>query len=50
VLTKGMLNKLLHAPMAYLRSDASENGKASLPQIQDLFQLGEKSGRGRGRR
>ena len=49
-MASAMVNKLLHAPMAYLRSDASENGKASLPQIQDLFQLGEKSGRGRGRR
>jgi len=37
-LTKGVINKLLHAPMSYLRSDA-EGDKATVRQIDELFQL-----------
>ena len=37
-LTKGVINKLLHSPMSYLRSD-SEGDKATVSQINEIFQL-----------
>jgi len=37
VLTKGILNKLLHSPMSYLRSDDQDGTKADVQQIEDLF-------------
>jgi len=39
VATKGILNKLLHGPMAYLRSDDNDGSKADVQQILELFQL-----------
>jgi glutamyl-tRNA reductase len=39
VLTKGILNKLIHAPMSYLRSDAEDGDKATVAQIKQMFQL-----------
>ena len=49
VLTKGILNKLLHSPMSYLRSDDQDGTKADVAQIEALFGLvdGEEKGRGR---
>merc|ERR1711871_1539559 len=38
VATKGILNKLLHGPMAYLRSDDHDGTKASVQQLLDIFQ------------
>jgi len=37
VLTKGILNKLLHGPMSYLRSDDQDGTKADVAQIEELF-------------
>ena len=37
-LTKGVINKLLHAPMTYLRSD-SQGDKATVRQIEEIFLL-----------
>jgi glutamyl-tRNA reductase len=45
VLTKGILNKLLHAPMSYLRSEDPDGTKASVRQIHEIFQTGETDGR-----
>ena len=45
VLTKQMINKLLHGPMSYLRSDDVDGGKASVTQIEELFLLMQKEGR-----
>jgi glutamyl-tRNA reductase len=42
VVTKGILNKLLHGPMTYLRSDDHDSTKASVEEIEQLFQLIEK--------
>jgi len=42
VATKGIINKLLHGPMAYLRSDDLDGSKANVQQIEALFQLLEK--------
>jgi len=39
VLTKGILNKLLHSPMTYLRSDDQDGTKADVAQIEALFGL-----------
>ena len=39
VVTKGIINKLLHGPMSYLRSDDQDGTKASLSQIEELFLL-----------
>jgi len=47
VMTKQIINKLLHAPMSYLRSDDRDGTKASLTQINDVFQLEKKQGKGR---
>lgn len=49
VLTKGILNKLLHSPMSYLRSDDQDGTKADVAQIEAMFGLieGEEKGRGR---
>jgi len=46
VVTKGIINKLLHGPMSYLRSD-DYGEKASVQQIEELFLLldGEDKGR-----
>jgi len=38
VLTKGIINKLLHAPMTYLRSEDADGSKVSVEQIQQIFQ------------
>ena len=38
VATKGIINKLLHGPMMYLRSDDDGN-KAEVQQIEELFML-----------
>jgi len=39
IATKGIINKLLHGPMAYLRSDDRDGSKATVQQILELFQL-----------
>merc|ERR1719488_289041 len=39
VATKGIINKLLHGPMTYLRSDDLDGNKASVQQIEALFML-----------
>jgi len=39
VATKGIINKLLHGPMTYLRSDDLDGNKASVQQIEELFML-----------
>jgi len=39
VATKGIINKLLHAPMSYLRSEDTDGSKASVRQIRDVFKL-----------
>jgi len=39
VATKGIINKLLHGPMTYLRSDDLDGSKASVQQIEALFML-----------
>lgn len=39
VTTKSILNKLLHGPMSYLRSDDTDGRKASLQQVHDIFNL-----------
>jgi len=39
VATKGIINKLLHGPMAYLRSDDHDGSKATVQQILEIFQL-----------
>jgi len=41
VLTKGILNKLLHAPMSYLRSEDPDGTKASVRQVNEMFQTGD---------
>jgi glutamyl-tRNA reductase len=38
VATKGIINKLLHGPMSYLRSDG-DGEKATVQQIEDIFLL-----------
>ena len=43
VATKGIINKLLHGPMAYLRSDDQDGSKATVQQILELFQLEQQS-------
>jgi len=48
VVTKGIINKLLHGPMSYLRSDDNDGTKATLQQIEQIFLLlDEEQGRGR---
>ena len=42
VLTKGILNKLLHNPMSYLRSDDQDGTKADVAQIEELFGILDK--------
>ena len=37
VLTKGILNKLLHGPMSYLRSDDQDGTKADVAQIEAML-------------
>merc|ERR1719482_484459 len=39
VVTKGIINKLLHGPMSYLRSDDMDGTKADVQQIEELFLL-----------
>ena len=51
VMTKGILNKLLHGPMSYLRSDDTHGNKASVQQMEELFLLLEQENKNkRGRR
>ena len=50
VLTKSILNKLLHGPMSYLRSDDPDGNKATVQQVTELFLLQEQQQKGRGRR
>lgn len=38
VLTKSIINKLLHSPMSYLRSDNADGCKASVQQISEIFE------------
>ncbi len=49
VVTKGIINKLLHGPMSYLRSDDQDGSKATVMQIEELFLLNQQ-GNSRGRR
>merc|ERR1711988_1541056 len=42
VVTKGIINKLLHGPMSYLRSDDHDGTKATVQQIEQIFQLLDK--------
>eukprot|EP00325_Prymnesiales_sp_UTEX-LB-985_P026177 CAMPEP_0174730728 /NCGR_PEP_ID=MMETSP1094-20130205/56171_1 /TAXON_ID=156173 /ORGANISM="Chrysochromulina brevifilum, Strain UTEX LB 985" /LENGTH=539 /DNA_ID=CAMNT_0015933019 /DNA_START=13 /DNA_END=1633 /DNA_ORIENTATION=+ len=44
VVTKGIINKLLHGPMSYLRSDDHDGTKATVQQIEQIFQLVENEG------
>jgi glutamyl-tRNA reductase len=39
VATKGIINKLLHGPMSYLRSDDHDGTKATVQQIEQMFML-----------
>ena len=39
VVTKGIINKLLHGPMSYLRSDDHDGTKATVQQIEQIFML-----------
>ena len=39
VVTKGIINKLLHGPMSYLRSDDRDGDKATVRQIEQIFML-----------
>ena len=39
VVTKGIINKLLHGPMSYLRSDDQDGTKATVQQIEELLGL-----------
>ena len=39
VVTKGIINKLLHGPMSYLRSDDQDGTKASVQQMENIFML-----------
>jgi len=39
VATKGIINKLLHGPMSYLRKDDADGSKATVQQIHELFLL-----------
>jgi len=52
-LSRGIVNKLLHGPMAHLRkSDSAAGGKSSaVKEISSMFQLesGKKTGEGGGR-
>jgi len=41
IATKGIINKLLHGPMSYLRSDDQDGSKATVQQINELFMLDE---------
>jgi len=50
MVTKSIVNKLLHAPMSYLRSDSRDGSKATVRQIDELFQLGEHAKGGRGKK
>jgi len=47
VVTKGIINKLLHGPMSYLRSDDNDGTKATVQQIEQIFMLNREGGRGR---
>jgi len=47
VVTKGIINKLLHGPMSYLRSDDNDGTKATVQQIENIFMLNREGGRGR---
>lgn len=51
-LSRGIVNKLLHGPMAHLRkSDNVDDQQAAIKELSSIFRLEEKeSGRGRGRR
>ena len=49
-LSRGIVNKLLHGPMAHLRKTESVEGKqATLKELSAMFRL-EEEGAGRGRR
>ena len=50
VVTKGIINKLLHGPMSYLRSDDQDGSKASVQQIEELFLLLEDEGKKGGKK
>jgi len=46
-LSRGIVNKLLHGPMAHLRK-AEEGSQSAIKELNDMFQLGEENnGRGR---
>lgn len=51
-LSRGIVNKLLHGPMAHLRKTESVEGKqATLKELGAMFRLEEEpNGRGRGRK
>jgi len=51
-LSRGIVNKMLHGPMAHLRRAESVEGKqAALKELSSMFRLEEDEGRGsRGRR
>ena len=50
-LSRGIVNKLLHGPMAHLRKTESIEGKkASLKELNAMFQLEEEGDNRRGRR
>merc|ERR1712232_698137 len=45
-LSRGIVNKLLHGPMAHLRK-AEEGSQSAIKELNDMFQLGEENnGRG----
>ena len=50
-LSRGIVNKLLHGPMAHLRKTESVEGKqATLKELSAMFRLEEEEMEGRGRR
>lgn len=50
-LSRGIVNKLLHGPMAHLRKTESIEGKqATLKELNAMFRLGEEANGSRGRR
>jgi len=50
-LSRGIVNKLLHGPMAHLRKTESIEGKqATLKELNAMFRLEDEEGNGRGRR
>lgn len=48
-LSRGIVNKLLHGPMAHLRQTEGGDQKKKIDDLSSIFDLNEKNGRGRKR-